>query len=388
MKSNWLDFNDVAPLVGMPEQPAARDAPRWRRRSRSSARRKKPSDPTRKVLPTAPLDLARMKAMNSEVTYAAAKITNARHLPVDRISAGVNLKNGVLKLDPLSFGIAGGTMAGQLHIDSHSNPAVVEAHLKAKSLELSKMFRDTRLTQSSFGKIHGDIDLKGRGNTTAQMLATASGNVVVVDGTGADQQPAARDRGPRRRRNHQVPVPRRPELKLRCAAAAFDVKDGLMTSRALVLDTDDTVVWGDGTVNLGTEAMDLYFRPYPKDASILSVRSPLKITGTLGAPQTGPDKGALAGRAAAALAWARSTLCWACVSPGRKRAALHHALQLALGLAGTADPTRWAPAVAGRGRKFGVPRRQCSPLTHVIYMSWLTGARPCPKLPARHRWRH
>ena len=37
-------------------------------------------------------------------------------------------------------------------------------------------------------------------------------------------------------------------------------------------------------------------------ASILSVRSPLKITGTLGAPQSGPDKGALAGRAAAALA--------------------------------------------------------------------------------------
>ena len=58
---------------------------------------KKPHDPTRKILPTAPLDLARMKAMNSEVTYMAAKVTNARHLPIDRISA-VNLKNGVLNL--------------------------------------------------------------------------------------------------------------------------------------------------------------------------------------------------------------------------------------------------------------------------------------------------
>ena len=91
-------------------------------------------------------------------------------------------------------------------------------------------------------------------------------------------------------------------VKLRCAAAAFNVKDGLMTSRALVLDTADTVVWGDGTVNLGTEAIDTYFKPYPKDASILTIRSPLKIAGTLGAPRTGPDKGALAGRAAAALA--------------------------------------------------------------------------------------
>ena len=43
-----------------------------------------------------------MKAMNAQVTYSATKVTNARHLPVDRISAGVNLENGVLKLDPLS----------------------------------------------------------------------------------------------------------------------------------------------------------------------------------------------------------------------------------------------------------------------------------------------
>jgi AsmA family protein len=62
------------------------------------------------------------------------------------------------------------------------------------------------------------------------------------------------------------------------------------------------VVYGDGTINLATEAIDLYFRPYPKDKSLLSLRSPLKLTGTLGAPNAGPDKGALAGRAAAALA--------------------------------------------------------------------------------------
>jgi len=89
---------------------------------------------------------------------------------------------------------------------------------------------------------------------------------------------------------------------VRCAATAFDVKQGLMTSRALVLDTTDTVVYGDGTINLATEAIDLYFRPYPKDKSILALRSPLKLTGTLGAPNAGPDKGALAGRAAAAIA--------------------------------------------------------------------------------------
>lgn len=69
-----------------------------------------------------------------------------------------------------------------------------------------------------------------------------------------------------------------------------------------MLDTTDTVVYGDGTINFGTEVLDLYFRPYPKDMSVLSLRSPLKVTGTLGAPQAGPDKGALARRAGLALA--------------------------------------------------------------------------------------
>ena len=88
---------------------------------------------------------------------------------------------------------------------------------------------------------------------------------------------------------------------LRCAAAAFDVKQGLMSSRAILLDTSDTVFNGSGQINLANETLDLVLHPQPKDRSILSLRSPLKITGTFAAPSAGPDKGALAGRAGLAL---------------------------------------------------------------------------------------
>jgi uncharacterized protein involved in outer membrane biogenesis len=305
LRSNLLDFEDLAPLVGLPEQPgsAAQTSRATESVTQAQPGQHKPKkDPTRKVLPTKPLDLARLKAMNSEVTYTAARVTNAKHFPLDRVSAGVNLRSGVLTLDPLNLGIAGGTVAGRLRIDSHVNPAAVEAHLNAKSLELSKMFRDVQLTRTSFGRVHGDIDLKGRGNTAAQMLGTASGNFALLMGQGQISNLLLEIAGLDGAEIIKFLFRGDQNVKLRCAATAFDVKSGLMTSRALVLDTDDTVVYGDGTVNLATEAMDLYFRPYPKDMSILSLRSPLKIAGTLGAPQTGPDKAALAGRAAAALA--------------------------------------------------------------------------------------
>jgi len=308
LKSNVLDFEDLAPLVGLEEQPrsaAARPEVKVAQPQPGQRKPKAPKalrDPSRKVLPTTPLDLARLKAMNSEVTYTAAKVTNSKKFPLERVHTGVNLRNGVLKLDPLNLGIAGGSVAGRLHIDSHVNPAVVEVHLNAKSLELSKMFRDEQLTKTSFGKVSGDIDLKGRGNTTAQMLGSASGNFALLMGQGQISNLLMEIAGLDGAEILKFLFRGDQNVRLRCAATAFDVKNGLMTSRALVLDTDDTVVYGDGSVNLATEAMDLYFRPYPKDTSILSLRSPLRIAGTLGAPQTGPDKGALAGRAVAALA--------------------------------------------------------------------------------------
>ena len=46
----------------------------------------------------------------------------------------------------------------------------------------------------------------------------------------------------------------------------------------------------------------MVLKPEPKDKSILSLRSPLKVGGTFAAPTAGPDKAALAGRAGLAIA--------------------------------------------------------------------------------------
>jgi hypothetical protein len=313
LKSNSLDFDDLAPVVGLPEQPRKPPAQQLAQAEQAEQPkgllgRRKPKtpkaarDPNRKVLPTTPLDLARLKAMNSEVTYSAARVRNAGKMPLDRMAMQVRLKNGVLQLDEVNLGIAGGTVTGRVRIDSHSNPAVAEVHLGGRSLELSKMFTDVNLTRTSFGKIHADIDLKGRGNSVAQMLGGASGNVSMLMGKGQISNLLLEIGGLDGAEIIKFLIRGDNNVPVRCAATAFDVQNGLMTSRALVLDTTDTVIYGEGTVNLATEAINLYFKPQPKDMSILSLRSPLKVTGTLGAPNAGPDKGALAGRAAAALA--------------------------------------------------------------------------------------
>ncbi|MHB1124268.1 MAG: AsmA family protein [Ramlibacter sp.] len=299
LESRTLDFVDLAPLVGLQEQPrSAQGVPQVRGRRPAPVR----TAAGGKVLPSAELDVDRLRRMNADVTYRAARITHVKKLPLDRMSVHVRLKDGVLDLDQMKLGVAGGSLAGRVRIDGVKDPAVAEVRLDARSLQLARLFPNARLTKASVGAIHGDIDLKGRGNTVAKMLATSDGAVALLMGSGQISNLLMEIAGIDGAEIIKFFMQGDENVQLRCAAAAFDVKDGLMTSRAVVFDTSDTVIYGSGAISLATEAMDLTLRPYPKDMSILSLRSPLKVGGTFAKPQAGPDKGALAARGGFALA--------------------------------------------------------------------------------------
>jgi uncharacterized protein involved in outer membrane biogenesis len=295
LHSRALDFDDLAPLIGMKEQPTARQ-------KAAAPQGKRPRDPNRKVLPTTKLDVARLQTMNADVRFSADKIVNAKQLPLDRASVHARLTNGVLQLEPLDLGVAGGRMTGRVRIDSKSTPVAVQLKLDGRGMELNRLFPGSQLTRASFGKIHGEIDLTGQGSSVAQMLGGASGNVAMLMGRGQISNLLMELMGLDGAEIIKFLMGGDTNVQLRCAATAFNVDKGRVTTRAFVLDTEDTVFYGDGVMNLAQETMDFVLRPYPKDMSILSLRSPLKLHGTLGAPQGGLDKGALASRAGLAIA--------------------------------------------------------------------------------------
>src|SRR3546814_15879673 len=74
-----------------------------------------------------------------------------------------------------------------------------------------------------------------------------------------------------------------------------------MTARSLAVDTTDTILIGDGTIDLDDERFDLTIRPRPKDRSLFAFRSPLLVGGTFKAPTFKPDAGRIGLRAAIAL---------------------------------------------------------------------------------------
>ncbi len=308
LQSKLLDFEDLGPVIGLApstRNSGANKTPSSRSTAQTSASPKSSrASASSKVLPTAVLDLVKLKSMNADVTYTASSIRHVKELPLDKGSVHVMLKSGVLQLDPISLGVAGGSIAGTIKIDSNLAPAAFNVRLDVRGAQLNQLFPTVATTKSSLGKVSGKFDLNGRGNSAAQMLGGATGDVAMLMGRGEISNILLEFMGLDGGEVIKFLVRGDRNVQLRCAAAAFDVKQGVMTSRAIVLDTSDTVINGRGQVSFADETLDLVLDPAPKDVSILSFRSPLKIGGTFAAPTAFPDKMALAGRAGIALALA------------------------------------------------------------------------------------
>lgn len=302
VRSKLLDFDDLRPVIGLPVKAKATVDTNRPESLESTAQKAVPANASRKILPTATLDLVKLKAMNADVIYSALDIRHVEQLPLDKGSVRVLLNNGVLRLEPLALGVAGGSLAGQITIDVNLVPATFDTKFDLRAVQLNKLFPKIENTKSSFGKVSGQVELKGRGNSMAQMLGSASGDVAVLMGKGELSNILLEYMGLDGGEVIKFFLRGDRNVELRCAAAAFEVKQGLMASKVILLDTSDTVIYGSGQISLANETLDIVLKPEPKDKSILSLRSPLKIGGTFAAPTAGPDKAALAGRAGLAIA--------------------------------------------------------------------------------------
>jgi hypothetical protein len=79
---------------------------------------------------------------------------------------------------------------------------------------------------------------------------------------------------------------------INCVLGVFDIEKGVATTSGFLFDTDVAAFVGDGTVNLGTEALDLIISPQVKKMT-LSVAVPVRIRGTLANPQYSSDSAAV-----------------------------------------------------------------------------------------------
>jgi len=294
--SRRLDFDDLAGFVGAPPSTKQGETASAQQQRAAQERKAQP-----KVLPDHHYDLEKLRVMDADVRLAAGHI-EAPKLPLDRMSVHLELNDGVLTLKPLDFDAAGGRIAATIELDAREASIVTRATADVHGLELPKLFPSVDIAKSGAGSIAGAIALTAQGNSVARMFASANGDVGLVMGRGRISNLLLELAGLDVAESLRYLLDKNEEVPLRCAYAAFDVVDGVMTAKALAFDTTDTVLHGQGTLDLRNETIDLRLTPEPKDVSPVSLRGPLHVGGTFKDPSFLPEPAPLALRGAAAAA--------------------------------------------------------------------------------------
>jgi len=295
LSSKVLDFDDLAGFVNKAPQSGNGESTNAELASQASSERSRT-----RVLPDRPYELDKLRAMDADVRYKAHRIS-APKWPLDDMDTHLRLDNGLLQLEPLNFGVAGGQVSAVVRMDARGNPIRTRTQIKARGLNLRELVPDVKLAQDAIGRIGGNVALAGSGNSIALMLGSSDGDVALGMGRGQISNLLMELAGIDIAEALKFLVQGDRRIPIRCAFGDFAVSSGVMTSRSMAFDTEDTIIIGEGTVNLREETLHLKLRPRPKDRSLLALRAPLWIDGTFKDPDIHPDYGRMGLRGALAL---------------------------------------------------------------------------------------
>jgi hypothetical protein len=240
-----------------------------------------------RVFDATPIPLDWTKLADLAVRYEAKEVAFDEFTASD-IFLDFELKGGQFTLRPSAAQLFGGRVNLDGAIDARAAMPQMRAKLIARGMEASRVSRAMGAVERVEGKLDVTADLSGRGETVRNLIGSLNGRAAatLTNGRVANRQIEwiAADL-------MRVLLPGTAELEtpISCAVSQFDLKNGLATAQALLLDTRRVTVTGTGTINLATEALALRLDPKPKEPSLLSLAHPMLIGGTLSEPTVRPD---------------------------------------------------------------------------------------------------
>ena len=288
LSSDKLRFADLAPLIGADSN------------QEKANRGERDRQPSNKVLPTEKFDTQSWGVMDADVTYAAKRIDRDKSLPLTDLSTHVVLNNGELLLDPLRFGMARGELNATLRLNGNKNPMQGKVDLHARRLQLKELLPQVQSMRNSLGQLNGDASFTATGNSVAALLATSNGHLRLLLNQGLISRSLMELLGLNVGNYLVTKLFGDDEVKINCAIADVQLRNGLATPRLFIIDTENAIINITGNINFATERLDLSIDPESKGLRILTLRSPLYVKGTFKKPDAGVKTAPLLARGAVA----------------------------------------------------------------------------------------
>ncbi len=276
VQSDAATLDDLRPLLGMqaPSQGARGDP--------SGAGAAASND--RKFFPSRPLRLDAMRAIDVRASARLKKLAVTGSRTLENVRIDVNLSEGVFELKRIDVGFAGGRVTGSATLDGRQDVPSAQLVVEFSGLAIQRLVPALAAKSGSAGQFSGKLELSGRGTSMAAIVGHSVGSFAAALDRGRISNLADAKLGLNFGKVISVFLRGDRDIAINCAAAVFDVRDGIATSRRLALDTEQTHVEGRGSINLRDERIDLLLTPEPKDPGLFTRRASIRINGALQAP--------------------------------------------------------------------------------------------------------
>lgn len=280
----WIRARLAAPLVDLDVlaggRPGTGDAP-------SGAGAPGDKAAAKRLLSDAPLPFEALAAVDARLDLAIDRLrAGGLEAGAARLRLRLIVRDGVLEVPEIKAELAGGTLSGRVR----ASAARSSVALDIRRVAVGRLA--AALGAHGMFEAKGDLklDLRGGGRSLRHIAAGLDGRVDLVLGKGKVFSRPLRLLGADLLQSLAPWASGKDDTALNCMVAHFAVAKGKARGQGLLLDTGTVTLSGEGTLDLGVETLDFRIVPRPKQARLLSIATPIKVTGTLAAPALAPDR--------------------------------------------------------------------------------------------------
>ena len=278
LNAKRIDITPFLHATGTGSAPIAAPVPA------QTVRSARPQAAQRRVIADTPLPFDLLASLNAELSLAAGQVTIAPMSLTD-LNLQAVLQDGLLNVSPFTMTVLQGDIDISARLDGAKTPPTLSVNGAVTDLDIAAA--SETLTGPGFGrfaltggKVRLETALSSAGGTMRDVAAGLNGTIDLQMQAailqGIDVEPLLKGDLPGALNAAQ----KQGHTALSCLVARFDIKDGLMTDRGVVLDTSEAALSVTGRISLADETLDLMFRPAPKNPQLVSITPDIIVDGT------------------------------------------------------------------------------------------------------------
>ncbi len=227
----------------------------------------------------------------------------------DRLGSGklmAKLENGRADIGPVELNVPGGSAKFSLGYEPTEQDVKVDTRIEVSKFEYGILARRIKPDSELRGTFSLNVDVNSRARYLSDILRHGSGLIDFAVWP-QNMQSGTFDMWAVNVLVALIPVvdPGKTS-KVNCAIGRFELNDGMLKDRIILLDTGRMRVTGKGSVDFSAETLNLRLRPQAKTAQFLSLATPIQVSGTFRNFKIGVSPGDVLetiGRLATSIIW-------------------------------------------------------------------------------------